>query len=54
LTEAERKVFIDVQLQANRWTFIGSGMVHPKFLETMTRLGADQKKRIDEAVPLFS
>lgn len=54
LTEDERKVFIDVQLQANRWTFIGSGMVHPKFLQTMDRLGADQRKRIDEAAPTFA
>jgi len=54
LTDDERKIFIDVQLQANRWTFIGSGMVHPKFLQTMDRLGADQRKRIDEAAPIFA
>ena len=53
LSETERKEFIDVQLQANRWTFIGSGMVHPKFLETMERLGAENKKRMIEAAPLF-
>jgi hypothetical protein len=54
LTESQRKEFVEIQLQANRWTFIGSGMVHPKFLETMERLGVDQKKRIDEAAPIFS
>jgi hypothetical protein len=54
LSPAEREVFINVQLQANRWTYIGSGMVHPKFLETMERLGSDQKNRIVEAAPLFS
>jgi hypothetical protein len=53
LNEAERKEFIEVQTQANRWTYIGSGMVHPKFLQTMERLGADQKKRIIEAAPIF-
>ena len=53
-TEDERKIFVEVQLQANRWTFIGSGMVHPKFLQTMDRLGADQRKRIDEAAPIFA
>lgn len=53
LNEDERKEFIDIQLQANRWTFIGSGMVHPKFLQTIERLGAVQKKRIVEAAPLF-
>jgi hypothetical protein len=53
-TEDEREIFIESQLQANRWTYIGSGMVHPKFLQTMDRLGADQRKRIDEAAPVFS
>jgi hypothetical protein len=53
LTDAERKEFIEVQLQANRWTFIGSGMIHPKFLETMERLGAENGKRIVDAAPLF-
>jgi len=53
LTEAERKEFIEVQLQANRWTFIGSGMVHPKFIETMEKLGPENKKRIVDAAPLF-
>jgi hypothetical protein len=53
LTEAERSEFIEVQLQANRWTYIGSGMVHPKFIETMERLGDENKKRIIDAAPLF-
>lgn len=54
LTGDDRKVFIDVQLQALRWAIIGSGMVHPKFLQTMDRLGADQRKRIDDAAPFFA
>jgi hypothetical protein len=54
LIDAERTLFIDLQHQANRWTFIGSGMVHPRFLETMERLGVDQKRRIEEAAPVFS
>ena len=53
LTDEERKEFVDVQLQANRWTFIGSGMVHPKFLETMGKLGSFEKQRIVDAAPLF-
>jgi hypothetical protein len=54
LTADEREEFMDVQHQAARWTYIGSGMVHPKFLETMDRLGADQRKRMEEAAPIFS
>jgi hypothetical protein len=53
-SEDERNAFVESQLQANRWTYIGSGMVHPKFLATMDRLGSDQRKRIDEAAPVFS
>lgn len=53
LTDEERKEFVEVQLQANRWTFIGSGMVHPKFLETMGKLGSFEKQRIVDAAPLF-
>lgn len=53
LTETEKEEFLRLQHQANRWTYIGSGMVHPKFLATMDKLGADQRKRIDEAAPVF-
>lgn len=54
LIEAERNVFTDVQLQANRWTFIGSGLVHPKFLETLEKLGPANRQRMIDAVPMFS
>lgn len=53
-TESEKEEFDRVQHQANRWTYVGSGMVHPKFRETMVNLGADQLQRIDEAAPIFS
>jgi hypothetical protein len=35
---AERDEFVQVQHQANRWTYIGSGLEHPRFLETIRRL----------------
>jgi len=54
LSDSEREEFLRVQHQANRWTYIGSGMVHPKFLASMDKLGPDQRKRIDEAAPLFA
>ena len=54
LTDSERDTFIERQFQSNRWTYIGSGMVNQKFLQTMDRLGVDQRKRIDEAAPIFS
>jgi hypothetical protein len=50
----EREVFVTSQLQANRWTYIGSGMVHPKFQLMLDRLGADSRMRIDEVAPVFA
>jgi hypothetical protein len=50
----EREVFVTTQLQANRWTYIGSGMVHPKFEQMLDRLGPDARKRIDEVAPVFA
>ena len=54
LSKAEEDQFRAIQTQAQRWTYIGSAMTHPKFLQTMDRLGADQRKRIDEAAPIFA
>jgi hypothetical protein len=38
LGKAEREQFLAQQHQANRWTYIGSGLTHPRFLETVRRL----------------
>jgi len=38
LGEDQRERFLAQQHQASRWTYIGSGMTHPKFLETIARL----------------
>lgn len=53
LNEKEREAFIAVQHQANRWTYIGTGMTHPKFLMTLERLDPEQRKRIEEIAPTF-
>jgi para-aminobenzoate N-oxygenase AurF len=41
------------QLQAARWTYIGSGMSHPKFLELVTRLAPVKGQRFVEAAQTF-
>jgi hypothetical protein len=38
LSDAERAEFLTVQHQANRWTYIGSGLTHPMFLRMVERL----------------
>jgi hypothetical protein len=53
-SEEERSKFIEMQLQANRWTYIGSGMTHSKFLRSVERLGHDQRERIEALAPTFS
>jgi hypothetical protein len=53
LTESERAAFLTIQHQANRWTYLGSGMTHPRFLSTVGKLGAAQRRRIEEVSPVF-
>lgn len=54
LTEDEREEFISVQHQGNRWTYLGTGMSHPKFLETVAEFSASESARLEEIAPLFS
>lgn len=53
LTDEQRVEFIAVQHQANRWTYLGTGMTHPKFLDTLEALSPEQRKRIEEVAPVF-
>jgi hypothetical protein len=53
LTDAEREEFRTVQLQANRWTYLGSGMTHPNFLETVECLRPEARKQIEDMTPMF-
>lgn len=53
LSGEEREEFIDVQHQANRFTYIGSGMTHPKFLESLENLDPKQRERIEAVAPAF-
>jgi hypothetical protein len=53
LTESEREEFVSVQHQANRWTYIGTGITHQKFLETIERLAPEQRKRLEAVAPMF-
>ncbi len=53
LTGDQRARFVEVQHQANRWTYIGSGMSHPKFLETLGQISASGRRMIEKATPTF-
>jgi len=52
-TVSEREEFFAFQHQANRWTYLGSGMKHPRFLETLGKLSPAQRRRIEEIAPVF-
>ena len=54
LTEEERSEFIEVEHQASRWTFLGTGLSHPKFLDTVERLNPSQRTRLEEVAKVFS
>jgi hypothetical protein len=53
LTEEEAKQFRQVQVQANRWTYLGTGMTHPKVLETLGSLDPRARKKIEEISAAF-
>jgi hypothetical protein len=53
LSSTEAEEFRRVQLQANRWTYLGSGMRHPKVLETLERLTPKARQRIESISAAF-
>jgi hypothetical protein len=53
LTEEERERFVEIQLKALRWTFIGSGITHPNFLATVGKLGPGLREKLEVVAPFF-
>ena len=53
LTEAEKEEFRRVQLRANRWTYLGSGMTHERVLETLEALTPKARQRVESISPAF-
>jgi hypothetical protein len=48
-----RDAFLAAQHQAARWTYLGSGMVHPKFRATLGAISPAALDRIDAVAPAF-
>jgi hypothetical protein len=46
LTPDERDRFIRSQVQANRYTYLYTGMTHPNFLDTVERISPEARKNI--------
>ena len=53
LTEAEREKFRRVQLRANRWTYLGTGMTHEKVLNTLGWLSLKARQRVESVSRAF-
>ena len=53
LNETEKEEFRRVQLRANRWTYLGSGMTHDKVLETLEGLTPKARQRVESVSPAF-
>jgi hypothetical protein len=53
LTEAERERAMAVQRQANRWTYLGSGMTHPEFLNSLGRMSPALREKVERVAPAF-
>jgi hypothetical protein len=50
---ADREALAAQQHQAARWTYLGSGMRHPKFRATLGAIHPAGLARIDAAAPAF-
>ena len=53
LTDAEKDEIRRVQKQANRWTYLGSGMTHEKVLATLEGLSPKARQRVESVAPAF-
>jgi P-aminobenzoate N-oxygenase AurF len=53
LTDAEQEEFRRVQLRANRWTYLGTGMTHEKVLETLQSLSPKARQKVESISPAF-
>lgn len=53
ISPADRQVLAGAQHQALRWTYIGSGMTHPKFAATIAAISPAEAQRVAAIAPAF-
>jgi len=53
LAEEGRAALLEQQHQALRWTYLGSGMTHPRFIGTLETLSVAARDRIAAIAPAF-
>jgi hypothetical protein len=52
-SKSEEDQFRAVQTQALRWTYLGSAMTHPQFLQTVSEINPDARTQIEEMSKAF-
>ena len=53
LSDREREEFRRVQLQANRWTYLGTGMTHERVLDTLKSLSPKARRKVESISSAF-
>jgi hypothetical protein len=53
LKDEQREEFRRKQLQANRWTYLGTGMTHEKVLATLEWLSPAARQKVESISPAF-
>ena len=53
LSDREREEFRRLQLQANRWTYLGTGMTHERVLDTLESLTPKARRKIESISSAF-
>jgi hypothetical protein len=53
LSETDKEEFRRVQLQANRWTYLGTGMTHERVLETLGSLTPKARRKVESVSSAF-
>ena len=54
LSARERRALENQQHQALRWTYLGSGMIHPRFVATLAAMSPAARDRIAAVAPIFA
>jgi hypothetical protein len=53
LSTSERQQMSNAVLKGMRWTYLGTGMTHSRFLETVESIKPEGRERIAEMAPMF-
>ena len=53
LSKSEREAMKQAVLKGMRWTYLGTGMTHPNFLETVESITPGARQQIEQMAPMF-